>query len=99
MNKSNFSIVAALISLSVVLNSAHVKDLAFVSKQEDQQVVKLAGELHNHVDKVGKSLLKVAGDSPQADARSLRLRDHKKRSHPVARWLARYNPLALYIQA
>ncbi len=99
MNKSNLSLLAILISMSVVLNSAHAKELALVSKQDDQHVVKLAGELHNHIDKTGKSLLKVVSDGSQVDARSLRLREHKKRSHSLARWLARYNPLALYIQA
>lgn len=76
-------IIALLLAASVILSGAHAKDIAALPgdtqkvAHEDQQV-KITPELHNHVDKGGKSFVKAMGDTPQADHRSLRLRDKKQ---------------------
>lgn len=78
-----------LIALAVVLSGTHAKDLATLSlpawwsdtkKQIDDsthQVVKVAADLHNHVDKTVK-VQSLDNTSHQADSRSLRLLHHKK---------------------
>lgn len=94
MLKNIISFLAIGLALSVVLNGIHVKDIMALDRQEDQHISKLSSELHNHVDKAGKSLLNMAADNLLADSRSLRLRESKKRPHLIAKWLARYNLLA-----
>lgn len=83
-------IIALVLASSVVLSGAHAKDIAAMPNDHaktvahDDQPVKIASELHNHVDKGGKTMVKVMNDTPQADSRSLRLRDKKQatlRSH------------------
>jgi hypothetical protein len=71
--------------LAVVASGVHAKDLVGISlpaiwgdvkKQvtSDQPIVKVAGDLHTHVDKqISKMPTASGGDNPQADSRSLRL--------------------------
>ena len=77
-------IIALVLATSVILSGAHAKDLAALpgdtvkSVAPSDQTQKLVGDLHNHIDKGGKTLIKAIGDTPQADSRSLRLRDKKQ---------------------
>lgn len=75
--------IALIIAASVVLSGAHAKDIAALPGESqkvahDDQPIKVSPDLHNHVDKGGKSFVKSMGDNPQADHRSLRLRDKKQ---------------------
>lgn len=78
--------VALTLALSVILSGAHAKDLAALPGTDltqkntttEDQPIKVGGDLHNHTDKAGKSLIKAIGDSLQADNRSLRLRGKKQ---------------------
>lgn len=95
MHKNIVSFLVLSLALSVVLNSVHVKEVMSMAWQQEQPISKLGLELHNHVDKTGKSLLNVISDNLLADSRSLRLRESKKRPHLIVKWLARYNLFAL----
>lgn len=81
------TLASLLIAAAVALSGTHAKDLATIALptlwQEAKQkaddagtkAVKVASELHNHVDKVK---VQHSGDGHQTDTRSLRLLHHKK---------------------
>ncbi len=96
--KRTIATISLVLATSVVLNGAHAKDIFGmfnVQKVDDQSVVKMAGDLHPHVDKQ----MKVAQDTPQLDGRSLRLRDYKRiQLSGIRNWLDSWrNQLSLFL--
>lgn len=97
------TILSLVIASAVVLSGMHAKDVAVIpvsnnAPSHDEQVLKVASELHNHVDKQSGKLLS-SSDSPQSDTRSLRLVRNVKKlnrtpSNPLAVWR---EYLALYL--
>jgi hypothetical protein len=79
------TVASLLIALAVVISGTHAKDFATVTLLSDTKkvddfgshIVKIAGELHNHVDKIAK-VQPSADTGSQADTRSLRLLHDKK---------------------
>jgi len=83
------TVASLMITFAVLLSGTHAKDLATFSlpalwldakKQADdnsQHIVKVAAELHSHVDKTVK--VQVADTDNRADHRSLRLLHQNKR--------------------
>jgi hypothetical protein len=78
--KTVIATFSALLGAIVLLHGMHVKDLFNVSQtphivaKTGEEVVKLLGELHHHIDKQTlKSLAQSADGTMQVDARSLRL--------------------------
>lgn len=101
------AILSLAIALSVVLSGTHAKDITAIPVREsdttahrtdEQQIIKVSGELHNHVDKQAGKVFS-SSDNPQSDTRSLRLvRDVKKaRRTPLSTIDAWREYLALYL--
>ncbi len=93
------STLALMLSLSVVLNGAHAKDIMTIHNLPigvDQAAQKALGDMHPHVD---KQLHKMSVDMPQLDGRSLRLRDYKRLQLNKVRDLldAWRNQLSMYL--
>lgn len=75
LKKLNNSLALILVG-AVVLSGLHAKDLANLpaSSSSVDHAAKVGVDLHNHIDKFSKTLVKTMSDNQQADNRSLRQR-------------------------